>query len=235
MKKLLVGIAFGIAAIAQPVVAQPYKADSIPVSGRAEVVTFPSHYTYPFKPAAWPIGAGLLAGVYKPEREDENGVFYRGENRSVVVRGLEGKTSVKRYALMVGGFWMPKNRKANPKLYFYVEKSYPSVDELTELALPVAAPEDMDGAKALGLSPGNNTPNTVAGAVSTNPTLTGAPLGRTVFGAAVGAALVDLIVLSSVTGNEGKINFWWMPVDDKEFLANLSQVHAQAVKDRPWP
>lgn len=235
MKKLLIGIAVGIASVIHPVVAQPYKADSIPVSNRAEVVTFVSHYTYPFKPAQWPVGAGLLAGVYKPEREDEHGVFYRGENRSVVVRGLEGKTSVKRYALMVGGFWMPKNRQASPKLYFYVEKAYPSVDELAELALPTAAPENMDGAKALGLSTNSNTPNTVAGAVSANPNLTGPPLGRTVFGATVGVALVDLIVLSSVTGNEGKINFWWMPMDDKEFLANLSQAHAQAVKDSPWP
>jgi len=215
-----------------PVFAQPYVAESIPISKRPEVVTLSSHYTYPFKPAGWPVGAGLLAGLYKPEREDNDGVFYRGENRSVIVRGLEGKTSVKRYALMVGGFWMPKNRQAKPKLYFYVEKSYPSVDDLAELAVPAAAPKDMDAAKALAIDSSAYAVGTTVGA---NPNLRGPALGRAVFGASIGAALVDAYVLASITGNEGKINYWWMPIDDQEFLAALSQSHGQAVKGSLWP
>lgn len=225
---------FAVMAFAPVVSAQPYTVESIPASKRSEMVTLTSHYTYPFKAAAWPIGAGILAGSYRPERENDEGVFYRGENRSVVVRGLEGKTSVKRYALMVGGFWMPKAKNAKPKIYFYVEKSYPSVDDLAELALPAAAPTDMDAAKALGLAPGNSA-STVGNAVSANPQLTGAALGRVVLGASIGAALVDAYLLASITGNEGKINFWWMPIEDAEFLAGVSQAHVQAMNGSPWP
>nr|WP_315204204.1 hypothetical protein [uncultured Albidiferax sp.] len=234
MKQFFAGLVVAaVAAISSPPVsAQPYVADSIPVSKRPEAVTLLSHHTYPFKPAAWPIGAGLLAGLYKPEREDNDGVFYRGENRSVVVRGLEGKTSVKRYALMVGGFWMPKNKQAKPKLYFYVEKTYPSVDDLAELAVPAAAPQDMDAAKALAI---DNSANAVGTAVGANPSLSGPALGRAVFGASIGAALVDAYLLASITGNEGKINYWWMPIDDKEFLTGLLQSHEQAVEGLMWP
>jgi hypothetical protein len=182
--------------------------ESIPVSTRTEVITLETTLTFPFTPAAWPVGAGLAAGEYRAERENAEGIFYRGPNRSVLVRGLEGKTSEKKYALMVGGFWMPKGQSdPKPKLYFFVEPSFPSVADVADLTTPVPAPSTGKPASGDGFQ------------IS----------GASVAGGVVGGVIVDAFLKASITGNEGKLNFWWMPMNDKAFIEALSSAYQKGL------
>jgi hypothetical protein len=60
---------------------------------------------------------GLEAGVYRAERADEQGVYFRGEGRPV----WQSNSAVSdRYAIGPGGVWVPRDSRLKPRLYVYI-------------------------------------------------------------------------------------------------------------------
>lgn len=59
---------------------------------------------------------GLTSGTYVSAHENEHGTFYVGPGRPVFERLVESK----QYQMFKGGFWLPHDKEAKPRLYFYM-------------------------------------------------------------------------------------------------------------------
>lgn len=75
---------------------------------------------------------GVAPGVYRPEMENDAGVFFRGEGRSVWVSGQRTGSFISSRS---GGIWVPHEMKASPLIYVYFEISPPTSENLNTYLL----------------------------------------------------------------------------------------------------
>lgn len=78
---------------------------------------------------------GITPSVFRAEKEDENGVFYRGHGRPL----FQGSDMIPgKYFLRVGGIWLPKDAMQKAKLYSYFETESYSTSDVDTLAAQLA-------------------------------------------------------------------------------------------------
>lgn len=78
---------------------------------------------------------GVTPGVYRAEKEDERGVFFRGSGRSVFHKN---NTMPEKYFLRTGGVWLPKDPTQKAKLYSYIDNESYSVSDLSSITSQTA-------------------------------------------------------------------------------------------------
>jgi hypothetical protein len=194
-----------------------FPAESVPSTSRQEIILLGRVLAYkvPQSVAVDEVGGGLLPGTYVAEREDALGIFYRGEGRPQFHGGVKGLAE-KRFALLTGGIWVSKNPSIPPRLYFYVEAGYPSVDTVENaVTANVAAKAAVaDAAAPLTSSQIANRPNVSIGQ------------------GAVAGAVAGALSAAPLAANVGKINFW-PGINDPQFLLAVSRLQAQPVARSP--
>jgi len=82
----------------------------------------------------------LLPGVYRAEKENASGVFYRGTDRAVVLERLDenGHTKSPGAIYRTGGVWIPKDNPKDLRVYNDVEATEHLGPGITENGQPTA-------------------------------------------------------------------------------------------------
>lgn len=169
-----------------------------------------SYKTEKIGPMGTPWQIGLLPGTYTAEKENELGVFYRGEGRSIWARrDIQEEGPLYIYT---GGIWISKG-SGLLRLYSYYDSEIHTARSLKEYDLQVG------NAATEGLDALTNSNIDVAAA-------TRKPVIQTAVGAALGAAIVS----AAIQADAGKINLFedqWGS-NDPNFIAQMQKYIARS-------
>jgi hypothetical protein len=168
----------------------------------------------------------LEKGPYVSEWEDDQGTFYRAPPGGAFAGrtdSLEKPSGPLTHRTSDGGFWMPRDPKAAPRLYAY----FSTADA------PKVVPAENENCSSLVVLKDPATSKHSVLAVATGGALGGAeakaatPGSPASYGqAATGGAVAMGLVAAFINTGVGKIQL--KPIDDEAFIAKLRDVAAQA-------
>ncbi|HZX31040.1 MAG TPA: hypothetical protein VFF03_06790 [Rhodocyclaceae bacterium] len=169
----------------------------------------------------------LLPGRYVADRQDAQGVYYRGPSSSLFAK-LEDQTEGQFHS---GGFWMPFDPAQKPRFFAYMGSAQRGRVAPASANRPMTVAEGA-AAGAVGGAIGGAAGGVAAHAV--NPKFEksyGQAAGTGAGAGLVAGALIGAIIASE----EGKIAFW-PETEDERLIARLRDLTAQAVPlNQPFP
>lgn len=173
----------------------------------------------------------LERGPYVSEREDAEGTFYRAPPGGAFAGrpdSLDKPSGPLTHRTSDGGFWIPRDPNAAPKLYAYftTEDAVKVVPTENENCSSITVVKDPATSKvstvsfAVAGAIGGAAGQATGRAINPNTALTA---GQGIAGGALGGAIVAALINSGV----GKIVY--KPIDDPAFAAKLRELSKQAV------
>jgi hypothetical protein len=126
---------------------------------------------------------GIRPGVFKAEKENDLGVFYRGADHPLWSKLIDNQT--RPFQLRAGGIWIPKSPSSSPRLYWISESR-------------LLTTETLDSSDNLQARSGTDALNQIVVSKTEEAPLIGKPIGSTAVGSIIGAGIVIAIIQADI-------------------------------------
>lgn len=150
---------------------------------------------------------GMLGGTYKATKENDAGVFYKGQGYPIFSGDWDSQPV--QITFLAGGIFVPNDQAQPPQFYYYFGES--RVGTESDLQDPKVIPDDQISANSPSRL--DTTP------YAANAVAHGAPIAPAAFGSALGGAIVGAIIASGA----GEIHMAIFPPPDAAFVQNIRQ------------